>query len=325
MSLVRGSSAAGSAATEESFNKIFPDKLDSFRFSFNYQAATGEVALVENMPDGSTQNINEFGSIITDRFVSTNILGGLQYQHADGYKYYHVRASTGNSKSAVFNNYDSQAIIANNSDVIMVKNTEVKHERADTGGTEEKNLLTWSTEVQAVNHELVNFIRFTSTANGTYIARHWWVNSDGETVGQTINKQAWESVPNGTVSADNLQFLKNHDAVEVVFDGNGVYDLPVSAPLAIESGDTFTHHLEFKEVLPVDVHVGTSTPFVVVGFTEIEVNTVAAIKDVEEVNDSVSGLEWLIYNDLHTENSIHTRKLSLILTRNDETIIWDLT
>lgn len=325
MSLIRGSGSGGGGATEEGLGKIFPDNLDDFRFSFVYRNDTGKVALIENMPDDTQRDVDVFGSLLTDRFVSNSILGGLQYQHSDGYRYHHVRASTGDTKSAVFNNYDSQALVATNSKLRVIQNTEVENQREDVGVTDTATITRWSTDVTAVNGELVNKIKFTTTANGTYIARHWWNDSNGDMVGETVSAQAWNAVPSGTVSAEHLEFLKHHDAVEVVFDGSGEATLPVSSPLAIEGGDMFTHHIEFKEALPVTVHTGTTTPFVTVEFTDVVSDWVTTNNDLQEVNSHISNLEWLIYSDLHQVDSLHARDNAIITTRADEIIIWNLT
>ncbi len=238
------------------------DEFGTTQFKFMKQDSSGKFGLFEKI-GANWVAVNVFGSMITDEFVSTVPMGGLQIAGGDGHNYSIARTSpTGNGTEAVFGNYASKTYVVSNIDGVFVTyETQVKH--VDTindsavGFTASKisNVVVapLSPRMQYGGADWAGGKLYLESSPSTedILVRSWAMSSTGKLLHETISEDRWNS------TGDTL-WLTQHGAEAVSFvAGQNWVSLPTSIPLPIsDTTGNITFHWEFKKAIN---GVGTAT------------------------------------------------------------------
>lgn len=198
----------------------------------------------------------DFGSVVTDFFVSTDIMGGL-YTSGNPWNQHISRTNpTGDLKSACFGNYASETYIAST-------NVGVYHLYEDWTDwnndpiNDSTNLLSATSYSSFYNTPknamLYGGVAYTvsATEDRNYICRHWQTNTSGVILHETIKEDIWNATNNETT-------LIGHGAEYVTIPANqDWFWFANSHPIPVfpEDGGVVMHW-EFKEQVPI---VGNET------------------------------------------------------------------
>ncbi len=110
----------GGVSTTDSLNRIFPDNSGEYKYSIRVDPVSEKLAVYEQTAEGEFILRNVFGSMKTNKYITTEAMGGLQHAHKDGYNYHLARVSpTGEGNSAVFGNYASDTFLASSGRVLL--------------------------------------------------------------------------------------------------------------------------------------------------------------------------------------------------------------
>ncbi len=243
----------GGVTTEDTLlESIFPDSAGERSFRFAVDPTTSKFAIFE-LVGGNWTVVNAFGSMITDEFVSTIPMGGLQVIGDDGYRYNIARTSpVGNGISAVLGNYSSTTyIVSNIGGVYHAYETQTVHVDAINESTTPFSSTTLSKTatptlglMQYGGADWMGgkfYLASAPTVTEDRLVRSWATSSTGKILHQTIPELHWNST-------DDKAWLKNHGAEPISFvAGQDWISLPTSIPLPTspETG-VVTFRWEFK-------------------------------------------------------------------------------
>ncbi len=240
--------------------KIDCGEFGTAQFKFMKQDSTGKFGLFEKV--GSIWSpVNIFGPMITDEFVSTVPMGGLQIVGDDGYRYNIARTSpAGSGIEAVLGNYASKTYVVSNTEgVFHAYETQTAHVDTINESSSEYTANKISNTVTPTS----NLMQYggadwmggklylkTSPTTEDILVRSWATSSTGKLLHETIDEERWNST-------DETLWLTQHGAEAVSFvAGQSWISLPTSIPLPVFiSTGAVTFHWEFKKVFN---GVGTS-------------------------------------------------------------------
>ncbi len=250
---------------------IFPDNAGDGKYFFRVNQATQKLALYENTESGVLHKV-DFGSIVTDEFVSTVAMGSLKYRHPDGYDYHVCRVSpTGDSKSAVLGNYASKTYIASNIDgAWMGYENQIQYTKVLQAS--ETELVTGKTFIVPVETD-VNSMAYSidievGAGQSSYISRTAWTNTDGKVLFDTISLDAW-------AASSTPDWLSDHGA-EYVDLSNTNTTLDFGHPFPVVVGEQFEHEVHFKEDVTIRCIKGTNSLVGTIHYEELVVEQVAS-------------------------------------------------
>ncbi|MCP4989054.1 MAG: hypothetical protein GY928_24250, partial [Colwellia sp.] len=253
------------------YNKVFPDKEIKERFFFQVNQTTNKLALYERTENGILHNV-DFGSIVTDEFVSTVPMGSLKYRHPDGYDYHVCRVSpTGDSKSAVLGNYASKTYVASNIDGTWLA-YENQKQYTKTIQSNETELVTGKTFIVPIETDIDSMaysIDITvGTGQSSYISRTAWNDLNGKVLYDTISVEAWGG-------SSNPGWLSDHGAEYVDLSDTST-TLDFAHPFPIVAGEQFKHEVHFKEDVTMLCSKGTNTLVGTINYEELLLEQVAS-------------------------------------------------
>ncbi len=255
--------------------EIACNKFGISDFKFQVKTSTGKMTLYEKLPGADPEvwsEITSFGSVITDEFISTVAMGGLQILADDGYKYNIARTSpTGNGISAVLGNYASPTYLVSNTEGIhhvyetQEKRVDLLNDSAVAVASETYSITIVPTEFRMqyggadwMDGEV--YLSETPTVDEVVMMRSWSTDDTGKILHETIPEELFNA------STDSL-WLARHGAEEFVLTtGSNVASLPTSIPSpTAPTTSNRTFHWAFKK--PINFF-GTSTAFKIKWATE---------------------------------------------------------
>ena len=238
---------------DKSLSVVNPECGDRFVLKIN--PTTKKFALYENM-NGSLVHKADFGSVITDEFVTTEVMGGLQYQDPNGYNYHIVRVSPdtsgiGSGHSAVLGNYASRTFISSNLDGIYhtyENGVQFEISGSPMSGLDAENyhFAKITTDKMGIAYDL-DFRGGYSGLIGT-VCRMVWKNKLGVILHENITEAEWNAT-------DDQQVLLDHGANRLTLNDRLPFGFPLPLPLGVEVYHEW--HFKKKVALPVTDEQGT--------------------------------------------------------------------
>ncbi len=176
--------------------RIEGDQFGIPGFKFMVNTATNKLAMYEKLGDNWMHKL-DFGSVITDRFVSTRAMGGLQIQADDGYDYTIARTSpTGNGISGVLGNYASATYTVSNTEGLWhVYETQQKFKVVVNSSTTETTGTGFEAEFNLTDNRMHygGTVYFPALVADSTVGMRLWVTdtATGKILHETISSEEW--------------------------------------------------------------------------------------------------------------------------------------